>query len=157
MTDSTTGFLGSETNSGKFSNSNGVFSQENNTVALVTESIQIPGQYGNLTIEPDGSFRYNYTVGSDNRNVREDFTYTVVDSKGFSDTAHLYIRLSDNAPDFPTGTEVQSRIAEDDILPDSAGGDDMYAQNVPDSMPEDIELASVPLPYDPADSASVIA
>lgn len=123
---------------------------------LVTESMQIPGQYGSLTIAPDGSFRYNYTVGSDNRDVREDFTYAVVDSKGFSDTAHLYIRLSDNAPDFPTGTEVQD-VAQIDSLPDSTNGDDMDAQNVPDSMPDDIELASVPLPYDPADSASVIA
>lgn len=127
----------------------------------VTESVQIVGQYGKLTIEPDGSFRYNYTVSSDNRDVLEDISYTVVDSKGFSDTAHLYIRLSDNAPEFPGTTEAQGNVVHEDAIPDSSDGTGMDAQdqNPQDSMPEpeDIELANVPLPYDPADTGSVIA
>lgn len=127
----------------------------------VTESVQIVGQYGKLTIEPDGSFRYNYTVSSDNRDVLEDISYTVVDSKGFSDTAHLYIRLSDNAPEFPGTTEAQGNVVHEDAMPASSDGAGMDAQdqNPRDSMPEpeDIELANVPLPYDPADTGSVIA
>ena len=87
--------------------------------------------------------------------------YTVVDSKGFSDTAHLYIRLSDNAPEFPGTTEAQGNVVHEDAIPDSSDGTGMDAQdqNPQDSMPEpeDIELANVPLPYDPADTGSVIA
>ena len=132
----------------------------NNTV--ITTQVTAQGQYGTLTINADGSF--TYTTTSINQDLLEDFTYTVTDSTGKSDEAHLYIRLSDNAPAFPNaGAQENSLSGENQTLAfDEAGHNDAPAGDVPggdlpsgdmpgDALPDPVEigLANVPLPYDP--------
>ena len=132
----------------------------NNTV--ITSQVTAQGQYGTLTINADGSF--TYTTTSINQDLLEDFTYTVTDSTGKSDEAHLYIRLSDNAPAFPNaGAQENSLSGENQTLAfDEAGHNDAPAGDVPggdlpsgdmpgDALPDPVEigLANVPLPYDP--------
>lgn len=123
----------------------------------VTESVQIAGKYGKLTIGPDGSFIYNYALGTENFDVLEDFTYTETDSRGYSDTAHLYIRLSDDAPAFPVAE--QAAFASESPQDASPTPDGDTQGNAPDTAPEpvEIELANVPLPYDPADTGMAVA
>lgn len=122
----------------------------------VTESVQIAGKYGKLTIGPDGSFIYNYALGTENFDVLEDFTYTVTDSRGYSDTAHLYIRLSDNAPAFPVAE--QAAFASEAPQDASPTPDGDTQGDAPDTAPEPVEigLANVPLPYDPADTGMAV-
>ncbi|MDE6735399.1 MAG: hypothetical protein K2J64_08050 [Desulfovibrio sp.] len=116
----------------------------------VTESRQIQGKYGVLTIGPDGNFIYNYTLGTENFDVLEDFVYSVTDSKGYSDTAHLYIRLSDDAPAFPGAEQVpETPQGSQDAPAGMEGSDTAPQEDAPE--PAEIGLASVPLPYDPAD------
>ncbi len=149
--------------------------------SAVTEQVTVQGRYGALTINPDGSF--TYTTEYLDQDLLEDFTYTVTDSTGNSDEAHLYIRLSDNAPAFPNEQAEHSLSGEDrplmpdtaenplddatsdDVSPDDAAP--MSADTAPDASsepvhdahdpydalpePVDVDLANVPLPYDPAD------
>ena len=139
----------------------------------ITEAASVAGQYGSLTIHPDGSF--TYTSVHIGEALLEDFTYTVTDAAGNSAEAHLYIRLSDSAPVFPNtgGTEegifaVQteaglfagldlfsadgsafSGLTDGEQAP--APADDGAAhmpQGMPAAEPLDVALTGVPLPYE---------
>ncbi|PRB82896.1 VCBS domain-containing protein [Pseudomonas sp. MYb185] len=69
----------------------------------------IEGEYGTLTIEPDGS--YTYELNNDSAEVNklkvgetltEEFTYTLTDTDGDSDTATLTITINGNTDGAPT-------------------------------------------------------
>lgn len=134
----------------------------------ITEEASVAGQYGSLTVRPDGSFTYtSIRIGED---LLEDFTYTVTDAAGNSAEAHLYIRLSDNAPVFPNtgGTEEgifavqtdadlfagltlfsQADAATPAAAPAHAPAPaDDGAAGMPAAEPQEVTLASVPLPHD---------
>ena len=143
----------------------------------VTDETSVPGQYGSLTINADGSF--TYTTERIGESLLEDFTYTVTDAAGNSAEAHLYIRLSDDAPVFPNTGDTEEGIVTldtdaglfaglnlfstdghalygaDDPVDVPAAGDG--AMDAPSYMPPEVSamsdpvevtLASVPLPYD---------
>ena len=74
----------------------------------VTDETSVAGQYGSLTINADGSF--TYTTERIGESLLEDFTYTVTDAAGNSAEAHLYIRLSDDAPVFPNTGDTEEGI-----------------------------------------------
>ena len=129
--------------------------------AAVSGEVTVQGQYGSLTINSDGLF--TYTTTCIDQDLLEDFTYTVTDNAGNSATAHLYIRLSDTAPDFPNTGAVQSAalfeespvLAPDDApveptAADAPAMDDAPAGEPQDALPDPVEvdLFSVPLPYD---------
>lgn len=139
----------------------------------ITEDTQIEGLHGTLSIKADGTFSYT-AMDKLGQDLLEEFTYTVTDQAGNTDTSCLYIRLSDNAPVFPnTGT------TEEGIIVTAAEGDaaafmehrgflDVLESNaeepvaqasevdaapafdshVYDSEPVEIALTSVPLPHD---------
>lgn len=71
----------------------------------------IEGEYGTLTIEPDGSYTYalhndNAEVNAlkDNETLTEAFTYTLTDTDGDSDTATLTITINGNTDGSPSIT-----------------------------------------------------
>ncbi|MFQ3787610.1 BapA/Bap/LapF family large adhesin [Halomonas sp. A29] len=69
-------------------------------------TVEIPGQYGVLTIAADGTYTYVRNAGTPG-GVSDSFTYTLTDGDGDSDTAVLTITIGD-APvtiDNPTGAE----------------------------------------------------
>src|SRR5690606_3118119 len=79
----------------------------------------IEGEYGTLTIEPDGS--YSYALNNDNAEVNalktgetliDEFSYTLTDIDGDSDTATLTITINGNTDGAPT------------IEPEDGNGDD---------------------------------
>lgn len=143
----------------------------------VTEETSVAGQYGSLTINPDGSFSYTTElIGED---LLEDFTYTVTDAAGNSAEAHLYIRLSDDAPVFPNTGDTEEGIVTLDTDAGLFAGLNLFstdehalygadapvdvpaagdgAMDAPSYMPPEVSamsdpvevtLASVPLPYD---------
>ena len=74
----------------------------------ITDETSVAGQYGSLTINADGSF--TYTSERIGEALLEDFTYTVTDAAGNSAEAHLYIRLSDDAPVFPNTGDTEEGI-----------------------------------------------
>lgn len=112
---------------------------------VVADQVSVAGQYGSLTIHADGSFRY--TTDYTGEDLLETFTYTVTDAAGNSDEAHLYIRLSDNAPAFPgTGT---GDAAADAFFADAPGtGGEMPGALPEPPEPLEVTLIGVPLPYD---------
>lgn len=147
----------------------------NNTV--IADQVTVQGRYGTLTINPDGGF--TYTTTAIDEDLLEDFVYTVTDSTGKSDEAHLYIRLSDNAPVFPNQQPAPAALlgeeqpvapdngphygdhdgpdnGEDGTAPDSSpdpSHDSSYDDSIPDPVePVDVGLVNVPLPYDPVEN-----
>ena len=139
----------------------------------ITEDTQIEGLHGTLSIKADGTFSYT-AMDKLGQDLLEEFTYTVTDQAGNTDTSCLYIRLSDNAPVFPnTGTTEEGIIvtaAEGDAAAFMEGrgfldvlesnAEEPVAQasevdatpafdsHVYDSEPVEIALTSVPLPHD---------
>jgi VCBS repeat-containing protein len=83
----------------------------------------VTGQYGNIVINPDGS--YTYTPDHDKTNplkegeeVEDVFTYTISDGNGGTDTATITIRITgENDP--PVANDDTNEIGEDD---ESVGG-----------------------------------
>ena len=100
----------------------------------ITKETSVAGQYGSLTVNADGAF--TYTTERIGENLLESFACTVTDAAGNTAEAHLYIRLSDNAPVFPnTGGTAEGIVAvETDAVP-SAGRSLFSAEN---SAPFDI-------------------
>lgn len=148
----------------------------NNTVIGGEGKIDVDGLYGTLTIKADGSFSYTVKdyLGQD---LLEDFTYTVTDKAGNSVSAHLYIRLSDNAPVFPNtgtteagivpkGAEIDLAIFEDFSFLESSAPSDTNASDASEPAPAaaepqesghaepapvepvEVDLVNVPMPYD---------
>ena len=148
----------------------------NNTVIGGEGKIDVMGLYGTLTIKADGSF--SYTVADNlGQDLLEDFTYTVTDNAGNSVSAHLYIRLNDNAPVFPNtgtteagivpkGAEIDLAIFEDFSFLESSAPSDPNASDASEPAPAaaepqehghaepapvepvEVDLVNVPMPYD---------
>ena len=142
----------------------------------VAEETSVAGQYGSLTINPDGSF--SYTTEQIGENLLEDFAYTVTDAAGNSAEAHLYIRLSDDAPVFPNTGDTEEGVipvadaalfdglnlfsteetalsgaADPAEAPAAAAHDAMDAPaglppDMSDMNPAEVTLVGVPLPYE---------
>lgn len=66
----------------------------NGTAVPVEGSIDIPGDYGVLTVAADGNYSYVRNAGTPG-GVSDSFTYTLTDGDGDSDTATLSIAISD--------------------------------------------------------------
>ncbi|GAA4029632.1 hypothetical protein GCM10022281_06030 [Sphingomonas rosea] len=64
----------------------------------VTGQIIVQGQYGTLTINPDGSYSYVRAPGTPG-GVSDVFTYTLKDGDGDSDTATLTINIGNSTPE----------------------------------------------------------
>ncbi|WP_218240648.1 Ig-like domain-containing protein [Comamonas fluminis] len=67
------------------------------TVDPDTGKITVTGQYGTLTLSPDGSYVYTRTDGSP-LNATEVFDYTITDKDGDSSPATITITIADNTP-----------------------------------------------------------
>ncbi|MEF9947035.1 MAG: DUF5801 repeats-in-toxin domain-containing protein [Comamonas sp.] len=86
-------------------------------------SLTIKGQYGTLTIKPDGSYTYERTPGS--AGGKDDvFTYTLTDGDGDADTATLTISIPNGAaPSIgvpvagASGTEVYESALDNGTVP----------------------------------------
>src|SRR5690554_6603072 len=103
-----------------------------NMTTLPNGDLVIEGQYGKLTIRPDGFYTYELNNDHPDVNALKDgvdlqdvFTYTLTDGDGDSDTADLTITINgrtDGAPDLNTtdhnGLDVgHNSIAEDATAP----------------------------------------
>ena len=114
------------------------------------------GLFVTLTLMADVSF--SYTVADNlGQDLLEDFTYTVTDNAGNSVSAHLYIRLSDNAPVFPnTGTTEAGIVPKSDTNASDASEPAPAAASPQESghaepapvEPVEVDLVNVPMPYD---------
>ena len=62
-----------------------------------TGTLTIQGQYGTLTIDPDGSYAYTRSPGSAGGG-QDVFAYTIADADGTEATARLNIDIADSAP-----------------------------------------------------------
>ncbi|MGQ7829465.1 DUF5801 repeats-in-toxin domain-containing protein [Altererythrobacter sp. Z27] len=90
---------------------------------------QVVGQYGTLTINPDGTYTYVRAYNTPG-GVSESFTYTIIDQDGSTDTATLVINIEDSpdsiGPEIGEGTEVReahlppTTDTRDDEAPGSA-------------------------------------
>ncbi|MEL7037415.1 MAG: Ig-like domain-containing protein, partial [Cyanobacteria bacterium J06592_8] len=94
-----------------------------NSTPINTANTQVPGSFGTLTINPDGS--YEYEVDTTNSNVQalgdsetltETFTYTVSDGNGGTDTAVLTITVS-GSNNAPIATDNNNSVDEDQTTP----------------------------------------
>ncbi|MGH6786530.1 MAG: beta strand repeat-containing protein, partial [Novosphingobium sp.] len=86
------------------------------------------GQYGQLTINADGSYSYARNGGTPG-NVSDVFTYTLTDADGDTVTATLTITIEDAAP--VTGTNALVLLDDDALANGNPGGtgDDADAAN----------------------------
>ncbi|RGP41013.1 hypothetical protein BPTFM16_01308 [Altererythrobacter insulae] len=96
----------------------------------------LQGEYGTLTLNPDGSYSYTRDFNTPG-GVSEDFTYTIVDQDGSTATAVLTINIEDSpaditfVPDTGDGT-----VVEEDALPprgDEPVGSDEGSDGDPDN------------------------
>ncbi len=88
-------------------------------VANEDGSFTIQGEYGELTIEPDGSYSYTRDPNTPG-GVTEDFTYTLTDSDGSADTAVLTIIIEDapvRVTSVPTEGDAGTIVDEDGLPP----------------------------------------
>ncbi|SFQ85008.1 VCBS repeat-containing protein [Halopseudomonas formosensis] len=69
--------------------------QPSNTASTVGGVLVIQGEYGTLTIAPDGSYTYESRANAVTGDEQDVFTYTVRDADGDETTATLTINISD--------------------------------------------------------------
>ncbi|WP_455230460.1 VCBS domain-containing protein [Geopseudomonas aromaticivorans] len=69
--------------------------QPSNTASTVGGALVIQGEYGTLTIAPDGSYTYESRANAVTGDEQDVFTYTVRDADGDETTATLTINISD--------------------------------------------------------------
>jgi len=69
--------------------------QPSNTASTVGGALVIQGEYGTLTIAPDGSYTYESRANAVTGDEQDVFTYTVSDADGDETTATLTINISD--------------------------------------------------------------
>jgi len=69
----------------------------NHTASAVTGGVgvSVPGTYGNLILNADGSYTYHSTANSVTSNVTDTFTYTITDGDGDTSTTTLVINVND--------------------------------------------------------------
>nr|WP_319022806.1 Ig-like domain-containing protein [Halomonas sp. S3-1-8] len=75
------------------------------TLMLNGETIAITGEYGKLTISPDGSYTYE-TFGKAVDGVKDTFTYQITDGDGDIATATLAIDFSVDGPKLVVGSNL---------------------------------------------------
>ncbi len=80
------------------------------------DAVVIQGQYGVLTIKPDGSYSYHHTDSTTGLDLHDKFTYTLTDYDGDSEPAVLDIRIDDGVPQIPP---VQGGLRGDNALDES--------------------------------------
>ncbi|WP_234272257.1 BapA/Bap/LapF family large adhesin [Billgrantia zhangzhouensis] len=109
----------------------------------VAEGTTIAGQYGTLTLNPDGSYSYTANPSLESLGSVEQFTYQVVNANGDSETATLKIRLDSNTESVIWGTDAGETLdgtMGNDIIVGGAGsdvltggeGDDVFKWNFGD-------------------------
>lgn len=88
-------------------------------ISVTPGGVTIPGQYGNLTIAPDGTYSYVRNPGSPG-DVDDVFTYTLTDGDGDADTATLTISIISAPPVISNLTPANNGgdvIVDEDDLP----------------------------------------
>ncbi|MBU3014042.1 cadherin-like domain-containing protein, partial [Poseidonibacter lekithochrous] len=84
------------------------------TATLVNGEATVNSQYGDITIEEDGTWSFTPDATENNLNGVDDiFTYTVQDSTGTTGTATFTIKVTDTNP---SATAPDSILDEDDLV-----------------------------------------
>lgn len=79
-----------------------------------SKSATVDSQYGNITINENGTWQFTSDVTENNPTGLDDiFTYTVEDDNGKTNTASFTIKVTDTAPTVSTVTKVS--VDEDDL------------------------------------------
>ncbi|MGM4906697.1 DUF5801 repeats-in-toxin domain-containing protein [Tardiphaga sp. 866_E4_N2_1] len=108
-----------------------------NTSNVATSSngvLTIVGQYGTLTLNPDGSYSYAANKNISNASpVTDTFSYTLTDGDGDTSSATLAIAISDGAN--PTVSGTASLTMNEAALDTAQGGQDILAGLVTGSSP----------------------
>jgi VCBS repeat-containing protein len=77
----------------------------------------IQGLYGQLVVYKEGYYSYT-TQQHLGEPLLEHFTYTVTDTAGNSSEAHIYIRLSEDAPPYPNSGIMEEAASSEESIPD---------------------------------------
>ncbi|MFJ4068822.1 beta strand repeat-containing protein, partial [Pseudomonas sp. NPDC089996] len=93
----------------------------------VTAGMKVTGQYGELTINKDGSYSYQATGSKENAGHVDAFEYKLTQPDGDTDTAHLYVTItapgSGTTPAWTSGNDTLLGTDGNDILFGGAGND----------------------------------
>ena len=91
----------------------------NGSSSAVAGSTVLQGAWGELTINPDGSYSYsvNQPIGPNDTPV-DTFTYTITDDDGDTATANLTLEFGINAKDDGPGTDNENAPVIEDGAPD---------------------------------------
>ncbi|RAS25529.1 immunoglobulin-like domain-containing protein, partial [Pseudomonas sp. URMO17WK12:I7] len=93
----------------------------------VTAGMKVTGQYGELTINKDGSYSYQATGSKENAGHVDAFEYKLTQPDGDTDTAHLYVTItapgSGVTPAWTSGNDTLLGTDGNDIIFGGAGND----------------------------------
>ncbi|MAO90179.1 MAG: hypothetical protein CMM81_01470, partial [Rhodospirillales bacterium] len=87
--------------------------------------VTVDTQYGELTVGPDGS--WSYTADTDivnvsGQDVEDDFTYTLQDRDGDTDTATVHLVVGDDGPEISFPTDDGPQVTGDGLVDEAALG-----------------------------------
>ena len=117
-------------------------------------SVNIVGDYGTLTLNKDGTYTYTASTTTNVWGNTEEFTYTLTDITGQTDTANLSIQITNDTNNVVNGTDLSDTLngtsaidlifagSGDDVINAGAGNDIITAGFGADSMIYDL-LSSV--------------
>lgn len=140
---------------------------DTSTPASGNVGVTVPGGYGSLILNADGS--YTYTVDADNEDVQalaadgrltDTFTYTITDADGDTSTTTLTITIKGNNP--PVAVDDSRTTPEDTPVSGNViggGGDGDQPDSDPEGSPLEViefTIGDDPTAHDPSDGPVTI-